>query len=125
LLSRAWLIVETATPKTPVDKLEAASLTGAFMFNTVLDQAHCDGVDFSGANFSTSLLSNKSASAVSAFMNDALFNGTWVVQAIFDGAQLSGANLAFAHLVGTTFKEQWRQCRPVNPVHPCGHCREH
>lgn len=104
-LSRAWLIVETATPKTPVDKLEAASLTGAFMFNTVLDQAHCDGVDFSGANFSTSLLSTKKASAVNAFMNDALFNGTWVAQAIFNGAQLSGANLAFAHLNGTSFQD--------------------
>ena len=103
-LSGAWLVIETATPKTPVDKLEAASLTGAFMFNAVLNQAHCDGVDFSGANFSSSGLSTKPASAVNAFMNDSLFNGTWVAGAIFDGAQLSGANLAFAHLNGTSFQ---------------------
>jgi uncharacterized protein YjbI with pentapeptide repeats len=109
------LVVETATPKTPVDKLEAASLTGAFMFNTVLDQAHCDGVEFSGANLSTSLLSNKPASAVGAFMNDALFNGTWVAQAIFDGVQLSGANLAFAHLVGTSFKDDGGNAVQLTP----------
>jgi uncharacterized protein YjbI with pentapeptide repeats len=114
-LTRAWLIVETATPKTPVDKLEAASLTGAFMFNTVLDQAHCDGVDFSGANLSTSLLKNKPASAVNASMNDAMFNGTWVAQAIFDGAQLSGANLAFAHLVGTSFKDNGGNAVQLTP----------
>ncbi len=47
-LSRAWLIVETATTKTPKDKLEAASLSGAFMFNTILDGAHCDGWIFPG-----------------------------------------------------------------------------
>jgi uncharacterized protein YjbI with pentapeptide repeats len=104
-LSGAWLVVETATPTTPLDKLEAASLTGAIMFNTVLNQAHCDGVDFSGANFSTSLLGAKPASAVNASMNDSLFNGTWVAGAIFDGAQLSGANLAFAHLNGTSFQD--------------------
>jgi uncharacterized protein YjbI with pentapeptide repeats len=119
-LSRAWLIVETATPKTPVDKLEAASLTGAFMFNTVLDQAHCDGVDFSGANFSTSLLSNKSASAVNASMNDALFNDAWVAQAIFNGAQLSGANLANAHLVGTSFQNSGGNATEFTPSRRMG-----
>jgi uncharacterized protein YjbI with pentapeptide repeats len=75
------------------------------MFNAVLDQAHCDGVDFSGANFSTSELNTKKASAVSAYMNDTLFNNAWVAGAIFDGAQLSGANLANSHLIGTSFKD--------------------
>jgi uncharacterized protein YjbI with pentapeptide repeats len=104
-MTGAWLIVETATPRTPKKDLEAASLTGAFMFNTVLDQAHCDGVDFSGANFSTSLLSQQQASAVGAFMNDTLFNDAMAANAIFNGAQLSGANLANAHLVGASFQD--------------------
>jgi uncharacterized protein YjbI with pentapeptide repeats len=103
-LTAAWLIVETATPTTPKSELEAASLIKAFMFNTVLDQAHCDGVDFTGAVFSTSVLSTQPASAERAFMNDAKFNGAWVLGALFNGAQLAGANLAFAQLVGSTFK---------------------
>ncbi|MCC2642115.1 MAG: pentapeptide repeat-containing protein [Nitrospira sp.] len=103
-LTAAWLIVETATPKTPVDQLEAASLIKAFMFNTVLDQAHCDGVDFTDAIFSTSVLSTQPASAEKAFMNDAKFNDAWVLGAIFNGAQLAGANFANAHLIGSTFK---------------------
>ena len=37
-------------------------------------------------------------------MNDALFNNAWVLNAIFNGVQLSGANLASAHLTGTKFK---------------------
>ena len=114
-LSRAWLIVETATPKTPVDQLEAASLTDAFMFNTVLDQAHCDGVDFSRANFSTSLTTAKSASAVNAYLNDAKFNDAWVAGAIFNGAQLSGANLANAHLIGTSFQNNGTRATELTP----------
>jgi uncharacterized protein YjbI with pentapeptide repeats len=104
-MTGAWLIVETATPTTPKKDLEAAFLTGACMFNTVLDQAHCDGVDFSGANFSTSVLSQQQASAVGAFMNDAMFNDAWAANAVFNGAQLSGANLANAHLVGASFQD--------------------
>ena len=104
-MTGAWLIVETATPITPKKDLEAASLTNAFMFNTVLDHAHCDGVDFSGANFSKSVLYGGSASAVGAFMNDTLFNDAWAADAVFNGAQLSGANLANAHLVGASFQD--------------------
>ncbi len=103
-LTAAWLIVETATPTTPKSELEAASLIKAFMFNTVLDQAHCDGVDFTEAVFSTSVLSTQSASAESAFMNDAKFNDAWVLGASFNGAQLAGANFANAHLIGSRFK---------------------
>jgi uncharacterized protein YjbI with pentapeptide repeats len=116
-LSRAWLIVEPAGPKTPVNQLEAASVTDAFMFNTVLDQAHCDGVDFSRANFSTSgLLSTKqSASAVGAYMNDTKFNDAWVAGAIFNGAQLSGANLANAHLIGTLFQNDGSVATELTP----------
>ena len=102
-LTAAWLIVETATPTTPVSELEAASLIETFMFNTVLDQAHCDGVDFTGAVFSTSLLSAQPASAEGAFMNDAKFNDAWVLGAIFNGAQLAGANFANAQLIGSRF----------------------
>jgi uncharacterized protein YjbI with pentapeptide repeats len=114
-LSRAWLIVESATPKTPIKELEAASLTGAFMFNTVLDEAHCDGVDFSDAYFSTSLLSEQQASAVGAYMNDTKFNGTWAAQAVFNGAQLSGANLASAHLVGASFQDNGSTATELTP----------
>jgi uncharacterized protein YjbI with pentapeptide repeats len=103
-LTAAWLIVETATPTTPKSELEAASLIKAFMFNTVLDQAHCDGVDFTDAVFSTSVLNTQQpASAERAFMNDAKFNDAWVLGAIFNGAQLAGANFANAHLIGSRF----------------------
>jgi len=44
------------------------------------------------------------ASAVGAFMNDTLFNDAWAANAVFNGAQLSGANLANAHLVGEAFR---------------------
>jgi uncharacterized protein YjbI with pentapeptide repeats len=115
-LSRAWLIVEDATPRTPVGQLEAANLTNAFMFNTVLDEAHCDGVDFSRANFSTSTsLGAQPASAVNAYMNDAKFNDTWVAGAIFNGAQLSGANLANAHLIGTSFQNNGARATEFTP----------
>ena len=104
-LTAAWLIVETATPTTPKSELEAASLIQAFMFNTVLDQAHCDGVDFTGAVFSTSVLNpQQPASAEKAFMNDAKFNDAWVLGALFNGAQLAGANFANAQLIGSSFK---------------------
>ena len=86
-----------------MSELEAASLIETFMFNTVLDQAHCDGVDFTGAVFSTSLLSAQPASAEGAFMNDAKFNDAWVLGAIFNGAQLAGANFANAQLIGSRF----------------------
>ena len=113
-LSGAWLIIETATPKTPVDKLAAASLTGAFMFNARLDQAHCDGVDFTFANFSTSG-EEGSASAVNAYMNDALFNNACVLNANFSGVQLSGANLASALLIGTKFKNSASSAAEFTP----------
>lgn len=105
-LTAAWLIVETATPTTPKSELEAASLIKAFMFNTVLNQAHCDGVDFTDAVFSTSsaLNAQQPASAEGAFMNDAKFNDAQVLGAIFNGAQLAGANFANARLIGSTFK---------------------
>jgi len=104
-LTAAWLIVETATPTTPKNELEAASLIKAFMFNTVLDQAHCDGVDFTDAVFSTSVLNpQQPASAEKAFMNDAKFNDAWVLGAILNGTQLAGANFANAHLIGSQFK---------------------
>jgi uncharacterized protein YjbI with pentapeptide repeats len=86
------------------------------MFNTVLDEAHCDGVDFSRANFSTSTICDtQSASAVNAYMNDATFNDAWVAGAIFNGAQLSGANLANAHLVGTSFQNNGARATEFTP----------
>ena len=124
-LTAAWLIVETATPTTPVSELEAASLIETFMFNTVLDQAHCDGVDFTGAFFSTSLLSTQPASAEGAFMNDAKFNDAWVLGAIFNGAQLAGANFANAQLIGSRFNNNGCGAHQVNPVEPRRQRREH
>lgn len=114
-LTAAWLIVETATPTTPKSELEAASLIKAFLFNTVLDQAHCDGVDFTEAVFSTSVLNPQPASAERAFMNDAKFNDAWVLGAIFNGAQLAGANFANAHLIGSQLKNSGSVTTKLTP----------
>jgi uncharacterized protein YjbI with pentapeptide repeats len=89
------------------DKLEAAVVTDAFLVNTVLDGAHCDGVDFSGSLFLTSsaVSPNQSASAVGASMNFAKFDGGTLPLATFDGAQLSAASFAGAHLEGASFRD--------------------
>jgi hypothetical protein len=84
------------------------------MFNARLDQAHCDGVDFTFANFSTSGQEG-SASAVNAYMNDALFNNACVLNANFSGVQLSGANLASALLIGTKFKNSASSAAEFTP----------
>jgi uncharacterized protein YjbI with pentapeptide repeats len=110
-LDSAWLIAEqsSAGAMTPagVATLEAAVATGAFLFNTMLDGAHCDGVDFSGAVFATAAVlgSAHRASAVGASMNFAKFDSATVLQAAFDGAQLSAASFAEATLVGSTFRD--------------------
>ncbi|PYE13163.1 pentapeptide repeat-containing protein [Paraburkholderia silvatlantica] len=96
---RAALLSESPT------KFEAAIVANAYMFNTTLDAAHCDGVDFSGALFVTadSIDPSRRASAIGASMNFAKFNGASVVLAAFNGAQLSAANFSNAVMVGTTF----------------------
>jgi uncharacterized protein YjbI with pentapeptide repeats len=114
-LDSAWLIAEQTGETTPpasraafVTAAEAAKLDGAFMFNTVLDAAHCDAVDFTGVYFLTapSLGVGQRASAIGAYMNYANFGGeAWLLQAVFDGAQLSGANFDDAHLVGASFRD--------------------
>ena len=76
-LDSAYLIAEQAAEGAglDLDKVEAAVVTDAFLFNTVLDGAHCDGVDFSGSFFVTapSLSASQRASAVGASMNFAKF----------------------------------------------------
>ncbi|WP_141824726.1 pentapeptide repeat-containing protein [Humibacillus xanthopallidus] len=98
---------EEARPPAPLgqDKLEAAVVTDAFLVNTVLDGAHCDGVDFSGSLFVTSsaVSGSQSASAVGASMNFSKFDGASVVLAVFNGAQLSAASFATADLTGARF----------------------
>ena len=87
--------------------LEPAKLIGAFMFNTVLDGAHCDGVDFSNAYFLTAAVlgAGQTASALAANMNFAIFNQTKLALTVFDGAQLSAANFSGASLVGASFQD--------------------
>ena len=50
-----------------------------------------------------------------AFMNDTLFNDAWVANAVFNGVQLSGANLASAHLIGTNFKNSGSAAAEFTP----------
>ena len=111
-LDSAYLIAQqsaqAAAAGAPADpsRLEAATATGAFLFNTILDGAHCDGVDFSGAYFVTaSALGTQPASAVGAYLNYAKFNGAQTVLAVFDGAQLSAANFSGATMVGASFQD--------------------
>ncbi|WP_404391782.1 pentapeptide repeat-containing protein [Humibacillus xanthopallidus] len=113
-LDSAYLIAESgnasaleATGADLRDKLEAAVVTDAFLVNTVLDGAHCDGVDFSGSLFLTSVAVSptQSASAVGASMNFARFDGGMLPLATFNGAQLSAASFAGAHLEGASFRD--------------------
>jgi uncharacterized protein YjbI with pentapeptide repeats len=107
-LDGAWLLAEQVTGVLglPPDA-EPADLTGAFMFNTVLDGAHCDGVNFTNAYFLTapSLSASQSASAIGAYMNFATFNNTWLLRTVFDGAQLSASSFYLAHLIGASFQD--------------------
>jgi uncharacterized protein YjbI with pentapeptide repeats len=99
------------------DKLEAAVVTDAFLVNTVLDGAHCDGVDFSGSLFLTSaaVSGSQSASAVGASMNFARFDGGALVLAVFDGAQLSAASFATADLTGARFLDNGSTATTLTP----------
>lgn len=119
-LNNAWLIAEQTTDPggTPVSQLEAAEASNAFMFNTVLDGAHCDGVDFSGALFVTAsyISTSQQASAVGASMNLAKFNNASVVLAVFNGAQLSGSNFSGASMVGASFQDNGSQATELNPT---------
>ena len=123
-LDSAFLIAESgatsaleATDVDLQDKLEAAVVTDAFLVNTVLDGAHCDGVDFSGSLFLTSSAVNpsQSASAVGASMNFARFDGAMLPLATFDGAQLSAASFASAHLEGATFRDNGSVATQLTP----------
>jgi uncharacterized protein YjbI with pentapeptide repeats len=98
-LDSAWLIAEQSeSPKAirssgrlgALAEFQPAKLSGAFMFNTILDAAHCDGVDFTGAYFLTapSLGAGQSASAIGAYMNYADFSNAWLFLTSFNGAQL-------------------------------------
>jgi uncharacterized protein YjbI with pentapeptide repeats len=118
-LDSAWLIAEQAGDEgtaLALDQLEAAVATDAFMFNTVLDGAHCDGVDFSGASFVTAAsLGSQRASAVGASMNFAKFAGASVVRAVFDGAQLSASDFSGATMVGASLQDNGAQPTELTP----------
>lgn len=117
-LDSAFLIAEQVASLGPLQqtKLEAAVLTKAFMFNTVLDGAHCDGVDFSGCLFVTaSALGAGHASAVGASMNFAKFDDADAVHAVFDGAQLSAASFSTATLVSASFQDNGTIATQLTP----------
>ncbi|WP_382403368.1 pentapeptide repeat-containing protein [Flexivirga alba] len=99
------------------DKLEAAVVTDAFLFNTILNGAHCDGVDFSGSLFVTAaaVSGSQSASAVGATMNFTKFDGCSVVLAAFNGSQLSAASFAAADLTGASFQDNGATATSLTP----------
>jgi uncharacterized protein YjbI with pentapeptide repeats len=101
-MKNAWLIAETSI--NDPNKYEAAQASKAFLLNTCLDGARCDGVDFSGALFLTyTALSLQPASAKGAFMNLAKFNDAKVIGVSFRGTQLAGANFSSANLITSQF----------------------
>ena len=118
-LDSAYLVAEQGRPATlhDVSKFEPAVVTEAFLFNAVLDGAHCDGVDFSGAFFVTApaISDSQAASAVSAFMNFAKFDQSKAVGAVFDGAQLSAASFVEATLVGASFRDDGTRATQLTP----------
>jgi uncharacterized protein YjbI with pentapeptide repeats len=99
-LSNAYLIAEESVGSSSA-KPSAAIASGAFMINTVLDGAYCDGVDFEGALFLSHLSygGGGKATAVRATMNQTKFNNAVCVGALFDQAQLAGADFGSAVLV--------------------------
>ena len=118
-LDSAYLIAEQAAEggMLDLDKVEAAVVTDAYLFNTVLDGAHCDGVDFSGSFFVTapSLSASQRASAVGASMNFAKFDDAHAVGAVFNGAQLSAASFAGAQLVSASFQDNGTTATQLTP----------
>jgi uncharacterized protein YjbI with pentapeptide repeats len=98
----AWLIAEAAVHEP--DKYEAAKAPGAFLLNTKLDGAHCDGVDFSGIHFLTNpALSIQPASAIGAFMNRVDFSEARIICVDFRGAQLAGSTFDNGVLLASRF----------------------
>jgi uncharacterized protein YjbI with pentapeptide repeats len=101
-LRGAWLIAQDSI-KDP-SKYEAAVCSGAFLLNTVMDQAYAAGVDFTGALFATDpALSTMQASAQGAFMVRSIFSDALAVQVDFTNTQFSGANFSDATLIASTF----------------------
>lgn len=101
-LKQAWLIAEEHT--TDPNKYEAAKVSEAFMINAVLDEAHCDGVDFSGVLFlADPATSSRPASADKALLNRANFADANVIGVSFRGAQLAGTNFSNGVLVHSSF----------------------
>lgn len=106
-LDSAYLVSESMTQiHKSTNKHEAAVVTNAFMINTNLNGAFCDGVDFSGALFMTclGLDPDGKASAYGATMNLAKFNQAVLTQAELDNAQLAGSDFSNAVLVGASLK---------------------
>ncbi|MWC29914.1 pentapeptide repeat-containing protein [Paenibacillus sp. MMS18-CY102] len=107
-LDSAYLISESKTQlHKDSNKHEAAVMSEAFMINTNLTGAFCDGVDFSGALFFTyaGLDPDKKATAKGATMNQAKFNKAILIQAEFDGTQQGGSDFSEATMVGASFKQ--------------------
>ena len=120
-LTNAWLIVRENTEMGDANKRDSATAVGAFMFNTILDGAHCDGVDFSYATFVTAeVIGQQQASAVGAFMNLAKFNAAYLEKAVFNGAQLSGANFSDSSMIGASFQNNGTTPTQLQPYNDNG-----
>ena len=101
-MTQAWLIDELSNDP---NKYEAAQANGAFLINTILDQSHCDGVDFSGVIFLTdSMLSSQPASAQGATMNRTVFTDANVISVNFRGTQFAGGQFSNTILVCSQFQ---------------------
>lgn len=120
-LTNAWLIVRENVELGDANKRDSATAVGAFMFNTILDGAHCDGVDFSRATFVTAeVIGPQQASAVGAFMNLAKFNSAYLEKAVFNGAQLSGANFSDSSMIGASFQNNGTTPTQLQPYNDNG-----
>ncbi len=95
----AWLIAQDSG--SDPDQYEAAKAEGAFLLDTVLDQAQAAGVDFTGA-YLISTVGGNGASAQGAFMVRVNFAGALLIGVNFRGTQFSGGIFYKAVLVGST-----------------------
>lgn len=85
-------------------KFEAAKAPEAFLINTNLDGAHCDGVDFTGILFLTDpAVSMQPASANGAFMNRVDFSDARIIGVSFRGTQLAGTHFDNAMMMASSF----------------------
>lgn len=98
-----WLTDETEAAHTSGG--ETAQAIGAFLINTCLSGAHCDGADFSNSIFITnkSLTPQHPASADDAYLNRARFSNAVVIDVSFQRTYLAGVAMDNAKLIASKF----------------------